>query len=489
MCPAPDGIQASSNMSKREKANQTAGRAAAPPGLLFTAFEPSGDDHAAVVIEELRRRYTSEQLPIYAWGGAKMAAAGAEVFERTGDDAVMGVPGFRKVLEHRAINARIRKWLAGPGKGRVSVHVPVDSPGANFPICKITKKAGLRVVHLVAPQIWAWASWRIRKLRRLTNLVLCLLPFEEHWFLDRGVPAKFVGHPLFERPLSVGELDRRVGAIEDGLTDARMKGRPRLALMPGSRPAEMTSCFPVLLDAYRRLRADFPGTCALVAATRPEVAERLREIAVEAGFTPDESGWPEGVGVVSGDADAVIRWCDYALVVSGTVTLQIARQRKPMVAVYRPHWLMYQLLGRWLVSTEVFTLPNLIAGAAGGGRGGGGADGGRAGSGGGSTGRAGRVIPEFIPHFGDGEPLAVEVIKLMRRTDYADDQREGLEQVCRRFENGPRTGPAAADALEIVLGLKNAAPSAASVAVDVAQGSVGGRSEPVLAQAEQPDRQ
>ena len=113
-----------------------------PPALLFTAFEPSGDEHASIVIAELKRRHPDR--PIYAWGGPKMAAAGAEVLERTGDDAVMGVPGLAKIREHLKINARIRRWLR---KHPVAVHVPVDSPAANDPVCDIAKARGCKVVR------------------------------------------------------------------------------------------------------------------------------------------------------------------------------------------------------------------------------------------------------------------------------------------------------------------------------------------------------
>jgi len=147
------------------------------PTLLFTAFEPSGDDHAAAVIRELRRRHPN--LPIYAWGGPKMARAGATIICETGQDAVVGVPGWDKIRQHQRINKDIARWIA---TNRATVHIPVDSPAANFPICKIAKKSGLKVCHLVAPQVWAWGGWRIRKLRRRTDLVLCLLPFEERWF-------------------------------------------------------------------------------------------------------------------------------------------------------------------------------------------------------------------------------------------------------------------------------------------------------------------
>ncbi len=404
-------------------------------GVLFTAFEPSGDDHASAVIAELRSR--RPEIPIYAWGGPKMAAAGAVVIERTGDDAVMGVPGIGKIVEHQRINARVARWLdttgkpgtsgsgggggvgSSGGKGLIGLHVPVDSPAANFPICKITKRRGIRVMHLVAPQMWAWGSWRVKKLRRLSDRVLCVLPFEEDWFMSRGVSARFVGHPLFDHPVDTAGLDLRAAQIDAGFasiargTQGKTNGAMhaptgtaaavvKVALMPGSRPSELSLCFPILLDAFNRLRRDFPNTRGVVAATKPAVAVSLRERAAQLG------GWPAGLEVVSGDTDGVVRWCDCALVVSGTVTLQIAKQHKPMVAVYRPKWLFYQLLGRWLVSTRYFTLPNLIAGK--------------------------KILQEFIPHFGDGEDLAVEVIRLLRQPGYAEDQRRELAKVCERFK-------------------------------------------------------
>lgn len=377
---------------------------AGSPAILFTAFEPSGDDHAAPVIAELRRRRPA--WSIYAWGGPKMEAAGATIVERTGENAVMGMPGVGKIVEHLRINARIRRWLA---THPVAVHVPVDSPGANFPVCRMTKARGARVVHLVAPQVWAWAEWRVKKLRRRTDLVLCLLPFEEGWFLARGVRARFIGHPLFDSPLDEASLDERAARLGAG------GGGPKVALMPGSRPKEYRRAFPVLLDAFRRLRADFPEATGAVAATRKEVAETLRQVAAEIG------GWPEGLAMVAGDTDAVIRWCDYALVTSGTVTLQVARQRKPMVTFYRTNRLVYWALYRWLVSTELYTLPNLIAGK--------------------------RIVPELIPHFGDGDDLALGIVRLMRQPGYAEDQRAELGRVVRMFE-GRNAAVAAADAIE-----------------------------------------
>lgn len=377
--------------------------------LLFTAFEPSGDDHAAVVIEELRRRHP--ELPMYAWGGPKMARAGATIVESTGDDAVFGVPTVAKVMEHRRINARIAAWM---DRHHVAAHIPVDSPAANFPVARLAKQRGVKVIHLVAPQIWAWGSWRIRKLRRLSDLVLCLLPFEEPWFLERGVNARFIGHPLFDKALDVAALDERAAAMP--------RGTPRIALMPGSRPGEIARSTPTLLDAYRRLKADFPGMAGVFAVTRPEIETSLRREAERSG------GWPADLAVVAGETDAVVRWCDMAIMCSGTVMLQIAKQGKLMVAFYRPNLVTYAV-GRLLVATDVFTLPNLIAGK--------------------------RIVPEYIPHFGDGEALAIEVIRLMRQPGYAEDQLAGLALVAEACGER-RAGGAAADAIERVLRLRPA---------------------------------
>ncbi len=396
----------------------TRARSAAPT-LLFTAFEPSGDDHASSVIAELRRRHP--ELPIYAWGGARMEKAGATIVERTGDDAVMGMPGLAKILEHGRINRRVDEWL---DDHRVTVHIPVDSPAANFPICARTKARGVKVVHLVAPQMWAWGPWRVKKLRRLSDLVLCLLPFEEEWFLTRGVPAKFIGHPLFDEPLETAELDARLAALGDRMP----AGTPKIALMPGSRPGELKNTLSPLLDAFRRVKTDFPATVGVMAVTRPDIEPLLRARAEALG------GWPEGLSVVAADIGAVVRWCDMAIVKSGTVTLHVARQCKPMITFYRPSWLMYQLLGRWIVSTPFYTLPNLIAGK--------------------------RIVPELIPHFGDGADLASGIYRILRQPGFADDQRHALQQMCRKFD-GKHAAPAAADAIEQVAGLTSGDPHAA----------------------------
>ncbi len=382
------------------------------PAVLFTAFEPSGDDHAAAVIKELLK--ICPDIQVYGWGGRKMKAAGAQIIELTGDDAVMGVPGIEKIKEHRRINASIEQWLT---TNKIAVHIPVDSPAANFPVCKLTKSTGARVVHMVAPQLWAWAPWRIRKLRRLTDHVMCVLPFEEDWFKSRGVEATFIGHQLFDEQVDTAALEEQ---IKDW-----PKGNQSIALMPGSRPGEMRKNFPLLLGAYIKLANEHPDMRGLVAATREEIEPVLRKLASDANLA-----WPDSLEIVHSNTDAVIYWSDLAIVVSGTVTMQIARQHRPMVIVYKLGRVMWTLLARWLLQTKFITLPNLIAGR--------------------------EICPELVPHFGGADPIADQVVELLENPDAFSEQVNNLEALCKVFDKQN----ASANAAKIIARYAGVEPSA-----------------------------
>lgn len=372
-----------------------------PPCILFTAFEPSGDEHAAAVIVELRRMLPD--VPIYALGGPRMAEAGAEVLEQTSGMGLMLADSAGHIFEHYRRVGRLRRWLDGKA---VAVHVPTDSPAANWSFCRLLKttfpepapgKPRTRVVHLVAPQVWAWARWRVRRLRKLTDLVMCLLPFEPKWFRAHRVPAKFIGHPLFDEPLATEKLDAHAASFPTG--------KPRITLLPGSRSSELKAHWPIMLDAFARIKQRWPEASAVVAAVHDEVADRLRQTAPQR----------EDLHIVSGQTDAALRWSDAVLAVSGTVTLKVARHRKPMAILYRVRRVTWNLVGRWLMATRTFTLPNLIAL-------------GRA-----QNSRRGHIVREFIPFWGDAQPLVDELARLLDDPAAYNEQVVALERVVANF--------------------------------------------------------
>jgi len=366
-----------------------------PSRVFFTAFEPSADDLGAAVIASLKER--RPETRVYALGGPKMEAAGATIIERTGENPVMGLPGLKTIIEHAELNDRIEGWLS---EHPIDLHVPVDSPAANFPVCKLTKRAGAGVVHVVAPQLWAWGPWRVRKLRRLTDLVLCLLPFEPAWFGARGVPAEFIGHPMFDHPLP-GAPSRF--------------GEPGIALLPGSRGREFQRVFPLQLEMLRAVSAEQPGLRAQVSAISDRALGQLREVARHCG------GWPENLEAVVGDVDAVIGASDAVFACSGTVTLRVTRHRKPMVVVYRVEPVGYALIGKWIVSAHDRALPNLAAGR--------------------------RIVPEFIPLEGPATPAIDAARELVGSVEARERQGAELDRVARLFE-GRRAAEEAAEKIE-----------------------------------------
>ena len=365
--------------------------------ILFTAFEPSGDEHAAPIIAELLK--VRPDLKIHAMGGPKMQAAGATLIEHTVGDAAMLGSAIRKIQSHRKLLGRLETWIKA---NQVHVHVPTDSPAANWAICKMVKRIwgdkGARVVHMVAPQVWAWASWRVRRLQKWSDRVLCLLPFEPDWFRKHEVDARFIGHPVFDEPLDLDELAR--------LSALMPTGDIKLALLPGSRPGEIAKNGPIITEVFRRLSKIRPEVVGVVASLNAESADRYRSVAGEL---------PETLTVVDSQTEAVLHWADVVLTVSGTATLHVARHHKPMAIVYAVSPISWNLVGRWLMNTRTFTLPNLIA------------------LNGPSTRSDAHIVREFIPFHGDVQPIVDEMTQLIDEPEKRNRQIDALRRITAPF--------------------------------------------------------
>lgn len=385
-----------------------------PRTIFFAAFEPSGDVLAARLIGELKRR--DPALRFTGFGGPKMAEQGADLIQQTTEHAAaMGHGALGEIKTHRRRLKLLDDYLP---RHDIAAFVPVDSPAANWSVCARVRRhrPSAKIVHLVCPQVWSWASWRVRRLRRLSDRVLCLLPFEPGWLDARGVPGVFVGHPVFEDAPSVVDAP-----VAPDLPQPAQDGALRLALMPGSRPSELTMNWPTMLSVFKRLKAEHPALVGVVAAREAGDAKKLDAIGGGAGL-------PDGLHVIGGRTPEVLRWCDAALVKSGTSTLQVASLRRPMVAFYNLSPLKWHLAGRWLVKSRTFALPNIISEW--------------------QDGR--RVVPEFVPHFGDPAPIAERLSALIADPAELERQRAGLARVAEPF-GSVCFKDAAADALLEVL--------------------------------------
>ena len=319
--------------------------------LFFSAGDPSGDQHAAPLIAELRRRVP--HLRARGYGGPAMEAVGLESDHRLTDLAVMG---FRAVLPHlRTFRRLAREADAIFRAEKPDAVVLVDFPGFNWHLARAAKRAGVPVVYYLPPQMWAWAPWRVRKIRRDVGLVLCALPFEPAWYADRGVsaedgiPVRDVGHPFFDEvaqhPLDTAFLAER-------------RGGRTVGVLPGSRDGEVAKNGPVLARTVRTLSALHPDVTFRVAAHRPHHAERMRALLTGAGIRPSD----RSVEVCVGRTSEIVELSDCCAMVSGSVSLELLARRTPGAVLYRTTPLAHTLL-RPLINCEFLTLVNLIAGS------------------------------------------------------------------------------------------------------------------------------
>ena len=380
----------------------------------MTVAEVSGDKHAAQLIHSLRQLDPS--IVIEGLGGPEMAAAGAIIHRNTVQNAAMGLRGALRAVE---VMKLLRWTRARFDESKPDLLIGVDSPSMNFHFAKVARSRGVPVLQYVAPQLWAWAAWRMNKLRRRIDQVACILPFEQEYFRRHGVKATFVGHPLFDAL----PIDRESTRAPD-----RFPGRPPVVgLLPGSRKSEAAQNFPHLLEVADVLRREFPGVSFLVpttSATHPVVEDLVRPRIA--------AGWPIEFG--QDRFDEMVPRCDLCLTVSGTATLHVAGFGVPMIVVYRLSPFAWNAGGRWLVRTRTFALVNLLAQQSGNGQ------------------APHHLVPEFVPWYGSTKPVADLALDYLRNPQKLHDQRQQLRQLVRALDHPGASMNTAKLAMEMMNG-------------------------------------
>ena len=341
-----------------------------PLTIFISAAEASGDYHAANLMRAIRRQ-VGQDSAIAARGvkfvgaaGPLMAAEGCEVVaDLTRDASMVGGPFLR--LGH--YYSAVRRLQRAIREVRPDVVVPVDSPALNWHLAKTGRQLGIPAVYYIAPQVWAWAPWRVRKLARLTTAVACILPFEEQYLRSRGVNATYVGHPLFD---DLGEQPR--GDCLPDLCDAWANGTWRVAFVPGSRPAEIRGHSPAMLKLAQTIRLRWPQSTCTFTANDPAAAKAILDACGHDSLKPydadsQSASAPKGdIFLAVGRTRAVLAQSHFGVVKSGTVTLEAAWFGLPMVIVYRTGLLMgalHRTLGRCkaLMPTPHLSLVNILA--------------------------------------------------------------------------------------------------------------------------------
>jgi lipid-A-disaccharide synthase len=360
-----------------------------PYRIFLSAAEASGDRLCANLITALKK--TGYNFEFSGFGGAKMKQAGCDILIDTTQRAAMTYKAFGQILFFCKAIRRARKQFIDT---RPDLVIVCDSPSFNFHIAKAAAKAGgIKTLFYVAPQLWAWAPRRIEKLKKLcTGGLACILPFEPEWFGKRGLECEFVGSPILEdvKPEQIKAKNYAAYSISSA----------RIAIVPGSRPAEIKALWPAMQEIAKRLKARHPNIRFTTVAVDEKVADSLRQSEVKSlrcDYAIDS-------------VYETAKKADFALVASGSATLQVAAAACPMVIMYQSNKYLWHLVGKRLVTTKYLSLVNILSQT--------------------------ELVPEFMPYFTSVAPIVAACEKLLNLPEKLSNLSNELAELTRPLARG-----------------------------------------------------
>ena len=309
--------------------------------FFFSVGEPSGDVHAAALIETIKAHAPDAEFT--GLGGPRMKQAGCRLIADM--SPFFGLMWWRaagQYFRYRKLLANVKQVLL---TGQIDVVVLVDSPAFNWHVAQAAQVLEIPVVYFMPPQIWAWGQYRIKKMQRLVDLILCTLPFEWQWFKRRNCEAVFIGHPFFEE---IRKKQSDPEFIEKFY--AEYGNAPILTILAGSRKQEIQANFHDMLSTVQRVQREVPNVQPVIAAFNDEYAEMMQ----------DRLGTRRmSIPIFVGRTTELIRAADCCLAVSGSVSLELLACNKPSVICYRVGRLGL-FIQRFFRRTRYITLVNLL---------------------------------------------------------------------------------------------------------------------------------
>jgi lipid-A-disaccharide synthase len=315
--------------------------------VLILAGEASGDYHAAALIRQLKQ--LSPGIHVAGIGGDKLIQAEMELLHHYRDINTIGLSeGFRKVRNIYSAYLDMKKEIRS---GKYDLFIPVDFPDVNLRLCRVAKKAGLPVYYYISPQIWAWRRGRIRKIAARVDRIMTIFPFEEQIYREAGVQANFVGHTMVQD--IPDNQDRDLLRKQLGIQSSR----PAVAIVPGSRPAEIGRILPIMCEAAQIYSTSYPDAQFVLPLAGPHLKTSVEAILSE---------YKVPVTVHSAEAATIMAACDCGLVTSGTATLQAALAEMPHAVVYVldrfSWWLAIRILKPLVMDKDIHVaMANVLA--------------------------------------------------------------------------------------------------------------------------------
>lgn len=373
---------------------------------MVVAGEASGDRHAARLVDAIRE--IEPAVEVFGSGGEELRARGVELLVDVRDVNIIGVPEVIRGI--RRLYGAYRRLYEAAVARRPDAVVLVDWPDFNLRLARKLRRAGLKVIYYISPQVWAWREYRVRQIRRDVDRMLVIFPFEEEFYRKHGVAARFVGHPL------AGEVEPATPRAEFFARHGLDPARELVALLPGSRRKEIAYNLPQIagaVDILERERPDLQYVLPLASTVdRAQVEAILASVA-------------DRVRVVERDTYSAVGHAAFAVVASGTATLETALLGTPLAIVYRVSRLNYAL-HRPLIRLDTFGMVNLIAGR--------------------------RIAPELIQNDCTPERIAAEVRGFLEAPERLAAMRGELAAVRDTLAKGGEASRRAAEAVLEMIG-------------------------------------
>ncbi len=319
--------------------------------VFLIAGEPSGDRLGGALMAGLKQ--LCPDVVFDGVGGPQMQAQGlASRFEM--DE--LSVMGIAEVLpRYRHLKRRISECARAVIETKPDVLITIDSPDFCLRVARQVKAASaIRTVHYVAPTVWAWRPGRAVKMARMIDQVLALFPFEPPLMQAAGMDCDFVGHPVVAEPIAI---DEEVAAFRAAFG---LQGTRLALVLPGSRRSEVSRLSPVFGQALARLAQSHPDLRIVVPAAAPVadlVSARLGDWPANTVVIDPRKHAPD---LAQSYKRAAFREAEAALAASGTVSLELAAARTPMVVAYTFSWLTWQIVSR-MAMVDTVTLVNLVS--------------------------------------------------------------------------------------------------------------------------------
>jgi lipid-A-disaccharide synthase len=310
--------------------------------LFFIAGEASGDLHGAHLINSLQKKVPS--IKTYAIGGPQMREAGAEIFEDLTDIAVVGFYEIIKGLKR--FKSAYRLAINKIDQIKPDAVILIDYPGFNLRIAQEIKKRNIPVIYYISPQVWAWGKKRIEFIKKTIDLMIVVFKFEEELYKARDINVKFSGHPLVDmvKPDEYDEAIYKKHNID--------KSKKIITLLPGSRINEISKILPAMLEIAGVIHNKNKDIQFIILKS-PNISNSVYEKIMDCRNYP--------VRLIEADNYNLLNIADFAIVCSGTATLETALLQVPMVIVYKINPISWLVIKN-LIKIPCIGLVNIVAG-------------------------------------------------------------------------------------------------------------------------------